>query len=189
MISKKVILPMAAVGVIAAAAIGIGVATAETTDSRDSLVQKISDKFKLNKSEVQAVFDEHKTEKHAQREARLEERLTQAVKDGDITEKQKTAILAKHKELAARFESEKDGLKDKTPEERRAAMQSLRTELDQWAKDNDIDTKWLKGFVVKGFKGGHGHGPGGHFGPRGGEDSGPRGGDDSASPSPSPTAS
>jgi hypothetical protein len=172
---------MAAVGVIAATVIGASVATADTSDPQSSLVQKISDKFKLNKSEVQAVFDEHRSEKRAAHEAKFEKRLTQAVEDGKITEDQKSKILAKHKELAARFESEKDSLKDKSPEERRAAMQSLRTELEQWAKDNGIDTKWLKGFVVKGFKGGHGHGPGDHFGPRGGEDG--------ATPSPSPSAS
>ena len=131
MISKKVILPMAAVGIIAATVIGASVATADTADSKSSLIDKLATKFNLNKSEVQAVFDEHRTEMRATHEARYEERLAQAVRDGDLTEDQKTKILAKHKALAAKFESEKDSFKDKTPEERRAAMESLRSDIEQ----------------------------------------------------------
>ena len=179
MISKKVILPVAAAGVIAATAFG-AVALADTSDTspRDSLIQKLSDKFHLNKSDVQAVFDEQRSEIQAKHEARYEDRLTQAVKDGKLTEAQKTKILAKHKELVAKFESTKDSLKDKTPEERRAALDAQRTEVEQWANDNGIDAKWLMPF---GGHGRHGFGHGIHRG------LGSEG--DAVSPSPSPSAS
>ncbi len=52
-------------------------------------------------------------------------------------------------------------MKDKTPEERRAAMEVKRTELEKWAKDNGIPIEYLR-------PGGGHHGPGGPgMGPRG----------------------
>ncbi len=144
MLSKKVILPLAAVAFIGAAAFSATVASAaDDTGTQTSLVQKLADTFHVDKSKVQAVFDEHHTEKRAEMEKRYEERLTQAVTDGKITVEQKTKLLAKHEELVAKMEAQKDTFQDKTHEERRAAMEAHRTELETWAKDNDIDIKWL----------------------------------------------
>lgn len=60
------------------------------------------------------------------------DRLQNAVDDGDITAEQKTLIENKQKELQAARESQRDA-------------------LEQWAKDNNIDTQYLR--MV---------GPGGH---------------------------
>jgi hypothetical protein len=70
-----------------------------------------------------------------------DDRLQQAVDDGDITVDQKKLIEQKQQEL----QDARDAIKD---------------ELDQWAEDNDIDQKYL-------MFGGHGMG-GGHGGPDGG---------------------
>jgi hypothetical protein len=123
-----------------------------------SLVQKIADKFNLNKSDVQAVFDEHYQEQRAKMEAKFADRLDQLVNDGKITEAQKQLIIAKHKELEASRQSMFESMKDKTPEERKTAMEAERKALEDWAKQNNIDLKYVmpghgmgKGMGMRGF--------------------------------------
>jgi hypothetical protein len=136
-----------------------GVASAATNSSTSgdqTLVDKLATKFNLNKSEVQAVFDEDRAAHEAQMEQKMEDRLAEAVKNGKITEEQKSQILAKHKEMKAYMES----LKDKTEEERRTLMKEKMQELRQWAEDNGL-TEYMMAIKV----GGPGHGFGGPGGP------------------------
>jgi hypothetical protein len=119
--------------------IGFGVVVtsrvfAQDTNSPQTIVQKIADKFGLKTSDVQAVFDQNRTDRRAEMETKFEEQLTAAVKDGKLTEEQKQLILAKRKEL-----------------------QNSRQDFKNWATQNGIDIKYLMGgFGMRG-----GHGPGG----------------------------
>lgn len=108
-----------------------GIASAQTSTSNTSLVDKLATKFGLNKTDVQAVFDEQKTERQAEHKAEVSERLQDLVDDGKITAEQKTKIEAKH-------------------EEQQAAREAERTELEKWATDNGIELRYLMG--------GRGHG-------------------------------
>jgi hypothetical protein len=139
---------------------GIGVASAASSSNGSSgngLVDKIAGTFNLDKTKVQAVFDADRKEHQAERQAKIEKALTQAVKDGKLTETQKSAILAKIKEAKAGTESNHDAMKGKTPAERKSTMKEKRIELEAWAKKNNIPTSYLY-YIV----GGHGHhGPGG----------------------------
>lgn len=176
---RKSILIASAAGVVGLGALA-GTALANTTTGGTTLVDKIAQKFNLNKDEVQKVFDQNKTDRKAEMETRYEERLAQAVKDGKLTEEQKTKILAKHKELEAKFEAERDAHKDeradfenKTEAERQALMDQRKAEMDKlksdieaWEKANNIPTGYLMmGPGGHGGHGGHGgfggHGPGG----------------------------
>lgn len=130
--------------------------TTSGLDPRSSLVQKLADKFGLNKDEVQAVFDQSRQEMQAQRTAEYESRLSQLVKDGKITEAQKQLILAKHKELQSKHLTIMESMKDKNGDERRDAMEAEHEDLEEWAKQNGIDPKYLM------FKFGHMKGPGRH---------------------------
>lgn len=118
--------------------------TTSSTDGPTSLIEKLATKFNLNKDEVKAVFDEQRTEREATRQAKFEEHLTQAVKDGKLTEDQKAKIIAKATELKTAREAKKEEMKDKTPEERRAAKEANRATLEQWAKDNNIPLEYLQ---------------------------------------------
>jgi hypothetical protein len=120
-----------------------------------SLVQKIADKFGLKKEEVQAVFDQAKEEHRSQTEAHFDTRLSQLVTEGKITEAQKQLIVAKRQELEANRQSQMDSIKTKTAAERKAAMDAERQKLEEWAKQNGIDLKYL-------LFGGRGKGPGMH---------------------------
>ena len=146
-------------GVALAALTGLGAASAASTtaDGPDGLIDKIAQKFNLKRDDVKAVFDEHKSEREAAHQQKLEELLNQAVTDKKITSDQKDKILAKLEELKTFRQS----LQDKTEDERHAAMEAKRAELEQWAKDNNIPMDYLRPFGHPGHKLGEGMRDGG----------------------------
>lgn len=125
----------------------------ENNNPMSDLVQKLTDKFGLNREEVQSVFDEHHQEMMANMQAKEEERLNQLVTDKKITEQQKQLILQKKEELRTQHQNEMQNLKDKTVEERKAIMEQHRQELENWANQNGIDVQYLMGFKGFGHRG------------------------------------
>ncbi|GEM_PF-1169982 len=119
-------------------------ATGEKADRMSGLVTALAQKFHLNVTDVQQVFDQQHQEMHVQMQAKHAEHmktfLDQAVKAGKLTQAQEDLIIAKHKELQAAREA----LKAKTPEERQAAMKTEQEALAQWAKANNIPVEYLK---------------------------------------------
>lgn len=130
--------------------------TTDTTSPMSSLVKSIADKFGLKQADVQAVFDTHKSDMQKKREANFEKRLSTLVTEGKITETQKQLILTKHKELEAARQTSMQNLKSMTQAERKAAMDKERTDLESWAKSNNIDLQYL--MPERGMKGQRGHG-------------------------------
>jgi hypothetical protein len=151
---RKSLIVAAAVATLGVAGTtGLSIANAATDTSSDptsSLVQKIADKFKLNKSDVQAVFDEQRSEMEAKHEQEVKDNLTQAVTDGKITQDQADKITAKLKEI----QTNRDAMKDKTVTERQQARQQNRDDMKQWAQDNGISLDTLRSII------GRPHGPG-----------------------------
>lgn len=123
----------------------------ETNAVKTSLIQRIAQKFNLKEADVKTVFDQHHSERQAEMQKKVDEKLTQAVKDGKITEAQKQLIVAKHKEMQTQFESQKETMKDMTPEQRKTAMEAQKKSLQDWATQNNIDIQYLmKGIGMKG---------------------------------------
>lgn len=155
---KKALLVTGAASTIGlSSVIGMGVASAATTDSSSDssggmsgLIDKLATKFNLNKNDVQAVFDEDHAIHEAEMKKNIQARLDQAVADGKITNAQKTLIVNKQKEMKTFM----DSLKDKTSDERDAAMKQKMDEVKAWASDNNIPTQYLHPM-------GAGRGPGG----------------------------
>ncbi len=112
----------------------------------DTLVQRLVQKFGLKTADVQSVFDTVHQERQAQMEQKISDRLDGFVKEGKITESQKKLILAKHEELQKNREANLQAWKDLTPEERRTKMDAQRTDLESWAKQNNIDVQYVLGF-------------------------------------------
>jgi len=148
---KKSLLIAGVVGAIGVAGLAgtAAVSAATDTSTSGSLVDKIAQKFNLNKADVQAVFDQNRSDHEAQRQANVKTKLDQAVKDGKLTADQETKILDKLKELQAQRDADKSTMKDKTPAERKAAMDANKAALDQWAKDNNIPTEYLRIFMPR----------------------------------------
>src|SRR5947209_2009591 len=130
-------LPLAIGGAVATLGVSSVLAFADTTSTStgsNSLAAKIAAAFHLNQSDVQKVIDQNRDDRQAQMEQNYETHLSQAVTDGKITSAQKELILAKHKEVAAFMDTQKD----KTPQERRDAIKAEIQQVQQWAKDNSV---------------------------------------------------
>lgn len=147
-----------------ASVIGIGAASAATTSSTStssngvsSLVKKLAEKFNLKEADVQAVFDENRTEMEANREASLVSQQAQLVKDGKLTQAQSDAITAKRAELKKEREANRTTEQSKSDTERKSEMETRKTALDTWLKSQNIDTTYAH--LLMGGRGGHG-GPG-----------------------------
>jgi len=153
-ISKKSMLALGAVTTIGLGSLaGVTIVSAHSFGG-ESLAEKFATRFNLSQDEVQTFLDEEKETHKADMHQKFEERLNQAVSDGELTEDQKSKILAKHEELKSFHES----LEGKTHEERREAMQTKHDEVQSWAEENDIPLE-----LVRPFGGGHGHGGMKHF--------------------------
>ncbi|MEI8073015.1 MAG: hypothetical protein WCH00_02925 [Candidatus Saccharibacteria bacterium] len=154
--NKKNLLVAAVASVGIASVIGIGAASAHGING-SSLADKIATKFNLNKSDVQQVIDQSKQDNQAQMEANYEQKLQDAVSSGKLTAEQKDKLIAKHKQLIAANQTNRQDLKGKTPAERKSSMDAKKAELTQWAKDNNVPIEYLN----PGLGGGHGRGHGG----------------------------
>lgn len=110
-------------------------AAATTEGDFSPLIQKIIEKFSLNKDEVNTVMNEYREEHHNQMEARFQERLSSLVADGKLTNEQKKQLEAKHEEMEANHEK----LRNITGPEKREAMAAYHEEIQTWAEANGID--------------------------------------------------
>lgn len=146
-----------AVGVAGLVTLGSlsGVAMAATDTTGTNFADRLATRFNLNKDDVKSFLSEDRAARHEQMQAKMEERLTQAVTDGKITSAQKDLITSKMQEIKTFM----DGLKDKTKEERKTAMDAKIAELKAWATENNIPAP----FDHLGPMGGHGKGRGMHI--------------------------
>lgn len=141
-ISKKSKMIAATAFVLGLAALGTGYVHAQGSDmphhQMDALTTAIAQKFNLSTSDVQAVVDEvmktQMQEMQAKHEQNMKDRLAKAVADGTLTQAQADLLAAKQADMQAFMES----MKDKTPAERKDAMQKKMAEMKQWMKDNNI---------------------------------------------------
>jgi hypothetical protein len=164
--NKKIAMVAIVFTIVGAGLVGSAKVFAQTTNGTDhmsTLVQKIASTFGLKNSDVQAVFDQHRSDRQATMETAFVARLDQAVKDGSITDAQKQLILAKHKELVAKRQADMQVMAGKTVEERKAAKDANKTTreaernaLQEWATQNGIDVKFLMSGFAMGDARGHG---------------------------------
>lgn len=154
MLQKKVLLASLGVVAIGSTFFGVGIAGAQgTTGTNPSIVQRIAERFNLNQDEVQEVFDEQKSELHAQKRTELESRLNQAVTNGTITHAQRQAILSKLGEMESSQSADKARLHSISPEQHQQSIQQKRTELASWAQQNGLSLQTIQELVGHGGKG------------------------------------
>jgi ABC-type glycerol-3-phosphate transport system substrate-binding protein len=140
----KLILPALVAVMSGAALLGATTTFAQNTSSgQQTIVQKLAQRFNLSESDVQAVFDEDRAAHHAQMQAQFEAKLSADVQAGKLTEEQKQKIIAKMNELHQQRQKSTMDFKSMTPAEHQAQHQKVKTELEQWAKDNGIDPQYL----------------------------------------------
>jgi len=138
---KYLVIPVLGLALLGFITYGTARAYAENrSGGYPSIVQKLVERFGLNEEDVRSVFDENRTEHQQQMRADFEDRLSQFVSEGKVTEGQKQAILAKKEEMMANYKGLKDlSFENLTHEERREEMETHREEMKTWAQENDID--------------------------------------------------
>lgn len=155
---KMIILPISLLILAGIVTFGVTEAKAQGAGNNNwetSLVQRIAQKFGLKQSDVQDVFNQVRQERIASRQSDFENRLSQLVKDGKISDAQKTAILTEEKNIQSQIQ----WLQNLSATDRRAKMNQLRTDIQNWEKQNNLDLRSLG--VGLGFGGFRGHGMGG----------------------------
>jgi len=138
-------------GILAVGAIRVLPTHAQDSGSYPQVVQRIAEHFGLNQDEVAEVFEEVHAEHHAEMLTSFEDRLSEAVENGDITEDQKQAILDKHEEMQAKMDEIRS--QDLSREQMHDQMKAYHEELKAWAENEGIDIPFMN------LKfGGNGHG-------------------------------
>lgn len=122
-------------------------------------VDFIAQKLGLEKTQVQNVVNEYKTQQKGKMiqnmQDREKKRLDKLVSDGKITSAQETAIIQELKTLKDKY---KLGQKTtETPDQRKANMESFQKDLKAWADSQNIDIKLIEpyGKPVMGKRMGH----------------------------------
>ncbi len=116
-----------------------------------SIVQRMSQRFGLNQSDVQSVFDQHHQEMQSKHQARMEERLNKFVAEGKLNNTQKQAILTKIQDMQSKKLSNMENFRTMTPEQRQAEKEKHHAEMKTWAQSQGIDLSVIGGFGHHGF--------------------------------------
>lgn len=143
MISTKIILPALALTLSGSlyAASARPASAFDLDEWKTNFVQSLSTKLGISQDKVEVSLEEIRTEQRAQKQSRFEDRLSELVQLGKITEAQKTALMNKHAELQKEWEAQ------------RAKREEHRQELENWATEQGIDLSVLGGFGGPGMGG------------------------------------
>jgi len=152
--NKKILIISAVlIIVIGVGVLGSNMVSAGNNNSHSTLVQKLTEKFDLNESQVQAVFDEVKEERHEDMEEKKDAHFEKLVSEGTITDEQKTLLIEKFGQLKEEKKSNWEDYKNLSFEERKNLKMDHKEDLEKWAEENGIDIQDL--FVGFGQKGHH----------------------------------
>lgn len=123
---NKTLLVAGAVTMVGVGGLSVQTAAAMASTNHDSLIDKIAQKFNLNKDEVKSLFEEERTKMKVEHEQKMSQRLRKLVERGKITAEQKALIEAKHKELKQEHET-------------------AHAALEKWAETNKVDMRLVMG--------------------------------------------
>ncbi|MFH1252766.1 MAG: hypothetical protein V1664_00310 [Candidatus Uhrbacteria bacterium] len=147
--SRRLLMAATIIAGLGIGAVGVGTTMAAQVnpgEGANNLIEAIAEKFDLNLSDVQAVFDEQREQREAKRETRQDERLAQALADGKITQAQADVFAAKLEEIRSFRES----LATLDKDARQEAVKAHQAELKQWAEDNGVPMSFLPGHESRG---------------------------------------
>lgn len=126
------------VSLVAIALISAGLLAAKKTSADDMdtfyppFIQSLSERFNLDESEVKDFFDSEKQTRQQNMQESKENRLSQAVEDGVITDVQKENLLNKWQEMH---------------QEREDQRQTNRKEMQEWMQNEGIDSEKLHDYI------------------------------------------
>lgn len=142
---KSIIIPVTAAIIIGGVIFSAGQTFAQATvDPQQNIIQKLSEKLGISQDKVKSAFEEIHGERQTEMKANIEQKLTQAVTEGKIIETQKQAILTKFSEMHQNHRGNFQEFKSMTPEQRKQAKDSRKSELETWAQQNGINLETIK---------------------------------------------
>lgn len=143
--NRKMIVPVLALGILMG---GAGVLATKNASAffggknSDQMASDLASKLNVSKDSVTNAMNQIHDERRAEMQKAQDAKLDQAVKDGVITEEQKTKLIEKRNEMRTKME---------------AQQKANREEMDKWFSDNGIDQTKIQGYMGGG-KGGRMHG-------------------------------
>lgn len=158
---KRKILALLAVLVFGSSMLGALPVYAQSSNTTQpnffqGLINFIAQKFGLDKTQVQAAVTDYHNQQKQSRQAKMQQRekarLDQLVSQGKITKDQENLILNKLQEI----QNNRQNWRNLSADQRKTAMQQERTDLQNWAKQNNINLQYLMGFGRMGPKRGWG---------------------------------
>lgn len=131
--ARYIVVPVVALALVGLGWTGLNYAKADDNNSGGStLVDKIVEKFNLDKDEVESVVSELHTQRQQERQTAQDSKLDEAVSDGAITEDQKQELTEKRNSFR---------------EQQEQARQAHRDEMHKWMSDNGIDSTKLQSYM------------------------------------------
>ncbi|MFT4532359.1 MAG: hypothetical protein ACI9T8_000379 [Candidatus Saccharimonadales bacterium] len=128
-------------GVGAAIVVGsmfaVTAASAQSSDRRAELVDRLATELNVNSADVQGVFDELKAEHKVERAASAEAHLQSLVDAGTLTEAQKADLEGFQEARQSLKESLKD--QDLSKDEMKAQFMEMKAEVEAWADAEGLD--------------------------------------------------
>ena len=113
----------------------------------------LAERFNLDESEVQSYFEDQRTERKAEREAKRAEHISGLVEAGTLTQTQADELIALKDETKASIEELKESGAEK--EEIKSAMEESRSAVEAWASEQGINLDDIRPEGKE--KGGRGH--------------------------------
>lgn len=139
-INKKYVTPSVILTLVLIASI-YGTASALADDTTyPRIVTKIAQKFGLEEEDVNEVFEQDRLQMWEERKKTQEERLSDAVSDGVLTEEQKRLLIEEMNDWQA---------------ERSAQREDRREEMETFFTENGIDHEKLMPYMGRGRMGRH----------------------------------
>lgn len=151
MLTKKIMIPLFAVAISGATLFGVSQFAMAQGQTTPSLVTMIAQKFSLEQSQVQSVFDQYKSQHQADMQTREKTRLGTLVQQGKITQAQEQSIIDEMVKLKSEYNP--SSFKGMTSAQRKDAFTKEQEEITAWAKNTGISTSYL--MPRFGTRGGH----------------------------------
>ena len=152
---KKPLIIGAGIVTLGAGSLGsIGIAHAATSmaasaNDQTALVDKLATTFHLDKTKVQAVFNENKQARHSEMEQKRVDALKQAVTDSKLTQSQADHITSAWSDMDKIHDSVSSP-KDLTAAQK-TDLKTKREALQTWLKAQNLDLKTILGLPDKGM--------------------------------------
>lgn len=137
---KNSLIAVGAITAVAGASMLGGAASAQ--GSAESISSKIAENFSLDQAEVEAVFQEHRDERRANRQVEAEAHLQSLVDDGTLTEEQKATLQEFRTDMMANRQGIMD--QDLSREEARELSSEAKAEFEAWAENEGLNLDDLR---------------------------------------------